>query len=102
MKYLLVGLVCAFLLVGCSEGNAQEAPDEPWIVTGIEFAVPVSDRVTLGVTYTAPHGRDGKWLYSIAPGAGFTESDPYTCWRQARIGEPIPDCLRSITGAPTP
>ena len=96
MRHIALALLFSLVLVGCSDSDAQEVADAPWIVTGTSFVLPEADRISLSVTYTAPHGRDGEWVLSVEPSSGFADSSPFKCWKQARIGEPIPDCLRDI------
>ena len=99
MKMMLLSSVVAvsvataavMFFLAYSESDAEE-PD--WIVTGVSFALPVSERMSLGVEYTAPGGRTGRWEFSADPKA-LGESSLFECWGKVIIGSAIPECIRS-------
>ena len=97
MKMMLLSSVVAvsiataavMFFLAYSESDAEE----PWLVTGLSMTAATPERLTLEVEYTAPEGRTGHWKAN----ASSTQSSPQMeCWRTARIGAAIPDCLRAI------
>lgn len=89
-----LALVSALAVACTSSGDAAEVTVEPWIVTGTELSLLGDGRYTVEVTYTAPGG-SGRWLWTVSRGANAAEQPWYQCWRTARIGGPLPSCMRS-------
>lgn len=90
--------VLTLTLLSCS--NDTSAESDPWIVTGVQFTLGDGPRFVLEADYTAPGGRDGHWRYEVTSeqtAKGITDDPFYRCWKQARVGDPLPDCLRSFT-----
>ena len=91
---VVAGIVAGGVLFFLAYSSADA--DEMWVVTGTSFTVPVSDRLTIGVEYTAPEGRTGRWEFSADPKA-LSESPMYKCWGSVAIGAPLPDCFRTTS-----
>lgn len=90
---LVVAGVLFFLAY--SESDAEGETD--WIVTGLSMNLTDSGQLSIGVEYTVPGDQIGSWDASATSMNG---SSMLTCWKTARIGAPIPDCLRTIVPQP--
>jgi hypothetical protein len=95
----LIAAVAATLLIACSSSEATTTPEEPWLVTGMNMTFPVSERMTIGVEYTAPGGRIGRWELSM-DAATLQASPLFKCWTTSVIGEPLPECVRTNGAQP--
>jgi hypothetical protein len=62
--------------------------DAPWVVIGIILDSPASGGAIVGIEYTAPGGRTGKWQ------GGGNSASAVACWQKAKVGEPLPECAK--------
>lgn len=92
MRRIFPLLVVSALLLAC-----QAKKDDPWIVTGLSVT-PGDVAVTVVAEYTAPNGRTGSWRGIGNPLDAQNARITFTCWQSAKVGEPLPDCMKT-TGA---
>ena len=93
----LASFLLLFSLVACTP--SEPASVEPWIVTGIGLSLEDRPRILLSVEFTGLTDQGGSWRFAIDPGSSgdsFTDSPIYRCWQSARIGDPLPECMRSF------
>ena len=89
-RHLLAALLIAILAADLGWKAWQ---GRAYVVTGYGYGA-VGDGRAFTVEYTLPGGQRGEWKVPV-PLERTTESKVYQCWKQARIGFTIPDCMWS-------